>query len=99
MEVREGPGCRVAAQVMAALARARQAGELADLVGPAGLGEADRHYLEFEAAYRGTLLRQAPDERRDLDETMRLAWQALSTLPRRELVLLPEPLLDEHRIR
>ncbi|MCU7729430.1 V-type ATP synthase subunit B [Actinoplanes sp. KI2] len=89
----------VAAQVMAALARARQAGELADLVGPAGLSEADRHYLEFETAYRGTLLSQAPDERRDLAETLRLAWQALSTLPRRELVLLPEALLDEHGIR
>jgi V/A-type H+-transporting ATPase subunit B len=89
----------VAAQVMAALARARQAGELADLVGPAGLGEADQHYLQFETAYRSTLLSQAPDERRDLAETLRLAWQALSALPRRELVLLPESLLDEHGIR
>lgn len=89
----------VAAQTMAALARARQAGELADLVGPGGLTDTDRSYLDFEREYRDTLVNQAAGERRTLDDSLRRAWQALLILPRRELVLLPESLLDAHRRR
>jgi V/A-type H+-transporting ATPase subunit B len=87
----------VAAQTMAALARARQAGELADLVGPGGLTDTDRGYLDFEREYRDTLVNQAAGERRALDESLRRAWQALLVLPKRELVLLPAALLDAHR--
>ncbi|WP_127509019.1 V-type ATP synthase subunit B [Actinoplanes solisilvae] len=89
----------VAAQVMAALARARQAAELADLVGPGGLSATDRHYREFESLYLTGLLAQSPDECRTLEETLRRAWQALSVLPRRELVLLPEHELVAHGIK
>jgi len=85
----------VAAQVLAALARARQAGELADLIGPGGLSGTDRAYLEFERVCRAELLNQSADERRPLDDSLRRAWQALLVLPRRELVLLPEALLDD----
>ncbi|MEV4701807.1 V-type ATP synthase subunit B [Actinoplanes sp. NPDC049316] len=86
----------LAAQTLAALSRARQAAELADLVGPAGLSEVDRHYLAFEDVYRRRLLAQGPDERRELDESLRRAWEAVLVLPRSELVLLPDALLDEH---
>jgi V/A-type H+-transporting ATPase subunit B len=89
----------VAAQVLAALARARQAGELADLVGPGGLSDTDRCYLEFDRAYRDGLLNQRTGERRNLDDSLDRAWRALLTLPRRELVLLPEALLDRHGVR
>lgn len=87
----------VAAQVMAALARARQAAELADLVGPDGLSDTDRHYLDFERDYRSLLLDQGPNERRALEESLQRAWRALRVLPTRELVLLPETLLAAHR--
>ncbi|MDP9818276.1 V-type ATP synthase subunit B [Spirilliplanes yamanashiensis] len=85
----------LAAQVLAALARARQAAELADLVGPAGLSDVDRRYLDFERAYRSGLVAQE-EGARSLAETLRLAWDAVLVLPRSELVLLPDRLLDAY---
>ena len=84
----------LAAQIMSALARARQAQELADLVGPSALGETDRSYLAFADACERDLLDQRPDESRDLTSTLERAWRALLVLPRRELVALPADLLD-----
>jgi V/A-type H+-transporting ATPase subunit B len=80
----------VAAQVMAALARARQARELAELVGAAALSATDQHYLAFSAAFEQRLVDQGRDEQRSLDQTLDRAWVVLSELPRRELTMLPE---------
>lgn len=86
----------VAAQVQAALARSRQARELAELVGSSALSGTDRLYLGFEDELDRRLLQQAPTERRALDETLDRAWQVLGSLPRRELTMLSARLLDAH---
>ena len=84
----------VAAQVLASLARARQARELAELVGEDALSATDRSYLSFEQAVEQRLLNQRRDEARTLDETLDRAWEALRVLPRRELTMLPNAVLD-----
>lgn len=84
----------VAAQTLAALARARQARELADLVGEDALSVTDRLYVAFEQAVSHRLLDQRHDESRSLDETLDRAWEVLRILPRRELTMLPTALLD-----
>ena len=86
----------VAAQLLSALARARQVRELAELVGEAALGATDRLYLRFADAVVDALVAQRVDERRSLDDTLTRAWQALSQLPRQELTMLPTAQLDEH---
>ncbi|UPO78045.1 V-type ATP synthase subunit B [Arthrobacter sp. Helios] len=86
----------VAAQVLAAMARARQAAELAELVGQAALGEADRAYIEFRSVVEGKLLNQGREEYRSLEETLDLAWEALGVLPRRELSMLSPEFLDRY---
>jgi V/A-type H+-transporting ATPase subunit B len=86
----------VAAQALAALATARRAGELAELVGTAALSASDRRYQEFEAAFAVRLINQGPAENRSLDETLTRAWQALGVLPRRELTMLPQAALDTY---
>ncbi|MGW9403647.1 V-type ATP synthase subunit B [Arthrobacter sp. NPDC055585] len=86
----------VAAQVLAAMARARQASELAELVGQEALGEADRAYIEFRAVVEQKLLNQGVDEYRSLEATLGLAWEALGVLPRRELSMLSPELLDKY---
>jgi V/A-type H+-transporting ATPase subunit B len=88
----------VAAQIVAALARAQQTRELADLVGSASLSETDQHYVAFEDRFERRLVDQRRDERRDLDATFVRAWDVLATLPRRELRMLPAALLAAHRI-
>jgi V/A-type H+-transporting ATPase subunit B len=84
----------VAAQTLASLARARQARELADLVGADALSATDRLYVAFEQAVAHRLLDQRRDECRSLDQTLDRAWEVLRMLPRRELTMLPTALLD-----
>jgi V/A-type H+-transporting ATPase subunit B len=84
----------VAAQTLAALAAARRAGELAELVGTAALSASDRRYQDFATAYADRLVSQGRGDNRGLDETLSRAWQALSVLPRRELTMLPAAALD-----
>jgi V/A-type H+/Na+-transporting ATPase subunit B len=86
----------VAAQLVSALARARQVHELAELVGEAALGATDRLYLRFADDVSSTLVSQRVDERRSLDQTLGRAWAALSRLPRRELSMLSPEQLDAH---
>lgn len=86
----------LAAQVLAALARARQVRELAELVGESALSLTDRRYLSFADAFERDFLAQRTDEHRSLDDTLDRAWRALSVLPRRELGMLPSELLDAH---
>jgi V/A-type H+-transporting ATPase subunit B len=84
----------VAAQVIAALARAQQAAELADLIGVTALSETDRSYLEYRNVVEQRLLHQGAAESRTLDETLGRAWQALGVLPRRELTMLSPAVLQ-----
>jgi V/A-type H+-transporting ATPase subunit B len=86
----------VAAQALAALARARQTAELAELVGPAALSRTDRQYLQFRDALEQQALNQGVHERRGLDQTLDLVWRALSVIPRRELTMLGADLLDRY---
>jgi len=86
----------VAAQLLGALARARQARELAELIGAGALGPADQAYLAFEEAFGREFEAQRPDESRTLDDTLDRAWRALRVLPRRELTMLPAALLDAY---
>ncbi|MDW4910184.1 V-type ATP synthase subunit B [Streptomyces sp. ADMS] len=86
----------VAAQLLAALARARQVRELADLVGEAALSPTDRRHLVFEEAFLRRFVDQRRDQSRPLDRTMEAAWQVLLTLPRSQLSMLPAALLDAH---
>ena len=86
----------VAAQTLAALAAARRAGELAELVGTAALSASDRRYQDFATAYADQLVSQGRSDNRSLDETLSRAWQALAVLPRRELTMLPAAALDAY---
>jgi V/A-type H+-transporting ATPase subunit B len=85
-----------AAQLLAALARARTARDLADLIGEAALTETDRRYLVCARAFNERLVRQGVDEARTLDDTLARVWEVLSVLPRRELTWLPSSVIDEH---
>lgn len=88
----------VAAQLLAALARARQVRELAELVGSTALSATDRRYLAFESAFGRDFVDQRGDERRTIEQTLDLAWRVLSLLPRRELTMLAPDLLDARHV-
>jgi V/A-type H+-transporting ATPase subunit B len=86
----------VAAQLLAALSRARQVRELAELVGPETLSGTDRQYLALDDAFERHVLDQGRSENRPLDTSLDRIWQALRALPRRELTMLPEAMIERH---
>ncbi len=86
----------VAAQALAALAAARHAAELAELIGTTALGDLDRQYIRLQAAFERELMNQGRTENRGLAETLGRAWQVLATLPRRELTMVPARFLDAY---
>ncbi|MGW3076151.1 V-type ATP synthase subunit B [Kitasatospora sp. NPDC001132] len=86
----------VAAQLLAALARARQVRELADLVGRSALSPTDLRHLDLDEAFPQRFLAQRPDENRPLADALDRAWDVLLTLPRSQLTMLPSEQLDAH---
>jgi V/A-type H+/Na+-transporting ATPase subunit B len=84
----------VAAQIVAALARARQAHDLADLIGAAALSATDRSYIAFEDAFMREVVAQRVDENRPLDETLRRSWRCLAGLPRGDLTMIAAHLVE-----
>jgi len=86
----------VAAQVIAAMARAQQCAELAELVGAAALTETDRSYLSFRILVERELLNQGSEELRSLDDTLGRAWAALAVLPPQELTMLSTEFLARY---
>lgn len=86
----------MAAQTLAALAAARRARELSELIGAAALSESDRRYQDLERMFETELMNQGPSENRSLDQTLGVAWKVLGMLPRRDLTMLPTAALDKY---
>jgi len=89
----------VAAQLLAALARARQVRELAEIVGAAALSATDQLYLDFGTEIEHRLIDQHRGEARSLDETLTRCWDVAGVLPRRELTMLSGTLIDTYGTR
>jgi V/A-type H+-transporting ATPase subunit B len=98
-----GPGrtredhLELAAQLLAALARARQVRELAEIVSASALNATDQLYLRLVDDFERHVVDQHRGERRGLDDTLDRCWDVANVLPRRELTMLPSRLVDAHR--
>jgi V/A-type H+/Na+-transporting ATPase subunit B len=86
----------VAAQLLSALARAREVRELAEVVGAAALSATDRRYVELADGIERRLVDQQRGELRTLEDTLSRCWDVLGMLPRRELTMLPDRLVDTY---
>ncbi|MEO9365794.1 MULTISPECIES: V-type ATP synthase subunit B [Candidatus Nitrosocaldus] len=80
----------VSNQLYDAYARAQEVRALSEIVGKAGLTGVDLKYLDFGDAFEQQFLKQSVDENRTLEETLRRAWDVLSTLPEGELTKIKE---------
>lgn len=79
---------RLAAQLIAAVARSRDVQDLAEMIGLSALTETDRRYLAFRDAFISVLVDQRVDEARSLLDTLDRAWRVASELPRSELTMV-----------
>jgi V/A-type H+-transporting ATPase subunit B len=102
MRLGAGPGrtrddhLQIAAQLYALAARARQAADLADVIGADALSSPERRCLDFADAFERDFISQARTQPRSLDETLERAWRVASLFPRRELSMVSEAALDAH---
>jgi V/A-type H+-transporting ATPase subunit B len=87
----------IAAQLLAALARAREVRELAEIIGVTALNTTDQLYLTFAADLEQRMIGQHRGECRTMEDTLDRCWAAADVLPARELTMLPSKLLDAHR--
>jgi V/A-type H+-transporting ATPase subunit B len=105
MRLGAGPGrtrddhLELAGQIYALAAEGRRARELAEVLGAEALSPAERRRLDFSQALNERLVQQDPDEARSLEETLERGWQTVSRLPRADLTMISESILDaRHRI-
>ena len=97
-----GPGLtrddhiEISAQLYGIAARARQAADLAEVVGEDALSASDQDYLRARAAFETEFLSQPLEDSRSLADTLDRAWNVASMLPRAELSMISPSTLQAH---
>ncbi|HIQ32939.1 MAG TPA: ATP synthase subunit B [Methanothermococcus okinawensis] len=87
---------KVMSQIYAAYAEGRSLRDLVAVVGEEALTERDRAYLRFADEFERRFVSQGKDEDRSIEETLDLAWELLTILPREELKRIPEELIEKY---
>lgn len=87
---------RVASQLFASYAKAQEVRSLAAIIGAEELSEEDNRYLAFAEAFENRFVSQGEREDRTIFQTLDLAWEVLSLLPKEALTRLSEKDLDAH---
>ena len=86
----------VANQLFAAYAKVQDARSLASVIGEDELSEIDKRYMKFGSEFEKRFLNQGFDENRSMDDTLELAWDLLSLLPKGELDRMNSELIEKH---
>jgi len=98
----QGPGktredhSKVINQVYAAYAEGRSLRDLVAVVGEEALTDRDRAYLRFADEFEKRFVSQGKDEDRSIEETLDIAWELLTILPREELKRVPEEMIEKY---
>ncbi len=87
---------RVASQLFASYARALDVRNLAAIIGAEELSAEDAGFLAFAEAFEKRYVSQGENDDRGIAETLDLAWEMLSLLPRDALTRVSEDELDAH---
>jgi V/A-type H+-transporting ATPase subunit B len=87
---------QVASQLFAAYSYVKDVRNLASVIGEEELTPMDHQYLEFGEFFERIFVSQKRDENRTIEETLEIAWKALSRLPVEELHRVSEDYLEEY---
>jgi len=86
----------VSDQCYAAYAEGRDLRGLVAIVGKDALSERDRKFLEFADLFERRLVRQGREEDRDIETTLNLMWDLLSTLPENQLTRIDRKWIEKY---
>ncbi|PID58651.1 V-type ATP synthase subunit B [candidate division KSB3 bacterium] len=83
-------------QLYSAYTYVKRVETLASIIGESELSDLDKQYLEVGRQFETMFTQQGPTENRTIEETLNLAWQLASTLPRRELTRVTDEQIAEY---
>jgi V/A-type H+/Na+-transporting ATPase subunit B len=86
----------VASQLFASYARGKEVRDLATILGEGALSEADKKYLEFTDKFEDKFVRQGSEDNRSIEDTLKIAWELLSVLPKKELKRVKPEHIDQY---
>jgi V/A-type H+-transporting ATPase subunit B len=84
----------VSDQLFAAYAEGEDLRDLVNIVGREALSERDNKYLDFADRFESEFVDQGYDTDRSIDETLDIAWDLLSMLPKEELNRIDEDFIE-----
>jgi V/A-type H+-transporting ATPase subunit B len=85
----------VADQLYALYAEGRDLRRLVAIIGASALSEQDRRVLAFTSRFEETFVGQGMANR-DVEQTLGLAWDLLTAMPKELLKRIPQQLIDKH---
>ena len=86
----------VSDQLYAAYAEGEDLRDLVNIVGREALSERDNRFLDFADRFEEEFVQQGHDTDRDIDQTLSIGWELLSTLPESELNRIGEEYIEEY---
>ena len=88
----------VSDQIYAAYAEGEDLRDLVNIVGREALSERDNKFLDFADRFEEEFVQQGYDTNRDIEETLDIGWELLSTLPREELNRIDEEFIEQYYV-
>ncbi len=88
----------VSDQLYAAYAEGEDLRDLVNIVGREALSERDNKYLDFADAFEQEFVQQGYATNRDIEETLDIGWELLSTFPKAELNRIDEEFIEERYV-
>ncbi|WP_049998238.1 V-type ATP synthase subunit B [Halococcus sediminicola] len=86
----------VSDQLYAAYAEGEDLRDLVNIVGREALSEQDNRYLDLADRFESEFVDQGYDNNRDIEETLDIGWDLLSTLPKSSLNRIDEDLIEQY---
>ncbi|MFO7992390.1 MAG: V-type ATP synthase subunit B [Thermoplasmata archaeon] len=86
----------VSNQLYAAYAEGQELRDLVAVVGEEALSERDNKYLKFAGEFEERFIAQDEDEDRTIDESLDLAWELLTIIPKRDLKRIEEKWIEKY---
>ncbi|EMA48714.1 V-type ATP synthase subunit B [Halococcus morrhuae DSM 1307] len=86
----------VSDQLYAAYAEGEDLRDLVNIVGREALSEQDNRYLDLADRFETEFVDQGFDNNRDIEDTLDIGWDLLSTLPKSSLNRIDEELIEKY---
>lgn len=88
----------IQSQLYAAYSNVQAVRSLASVIGEEELSEIDKQYLEYGEAFERRFIGQGTDENRSVEETLNIAWEVASILPKTELQRVTEEQIEQYYV-